>query len=345
MNHVRGLDAIRALCAFWVVMGHFGAPPIGWVVTKASLLGGFATGIYNNLTSGPAAVIVFFVISGFCIHYPQVNTFRLASIPAYALRRYARVGLPLLAALVVAEPLHVHLGLLTKTVVWSLVAELIYYTIYPLLLTARRRQRSWKKSIAVSFLLALTVAASDPGAGDYPSYGIALNWVLGLPCWLLGCELAERVRLSDDPMEFKFSVWHWRILIFVIAATCSVLRFHSPIGYPWTLNFFALLVGFWLYREIIHFRSAQPPSWLEWMGTWSYSLYLGHVLAQPLFQMIRGGPDTSVGDWAFHMVFILAFSYLFYLAVERPAHWTARAFARRMAHGSPRQTSPKTAPP
>jgi peptidoglycan/LPS O-acetylase OafA/YrhL len=343
MNHVRGLDSIRALCALWVVMGHFGAPPIGWLVTKANLPGLIATGIYNNLTSGPAAVIVFFVISGFCIHYPQSHTLRLAAIPIYAVRRYARVGAPLLAAILIAQFLHVNLSLLTKTVMWSLVAELIYYTVYPALLFIRRAQHGWNMSIGVSFALALAVAASDAGAGDYPSYGPRLNWLLGLPCWLLGCALAERVRGSESPVPASISIWHWRFLIFAAAALCSVLRFHSPIGYPWTLNVFAVLVVFWLFREIDRYRVIKPPSWLEWMGTWSYSLYLAHVLAHPLFEMFAGSPRVTVGNWAAHMVFILICSYLFYLAIERPAHRAARSLARLIA-GEPLKVHPENAP-
>ena len=37
---IRGLDAIRFLCAFWVVMGHFGAPPLPSFVDKTTTPGG-----------------------------------------------------------------------------------------------------------------------------------------------------------------------------------------------------------------------------------------------------------------------------------------------------------------
>jgi peptidoglycan/LPS O-acetylase OafA/YrhL len=325
-------------------MGHFGAPPVEWLVTKATLSGLIATGIYNNLTSGPAAVIIFFVISGFCIHYPQADSLRLTAIPAYVLRRYMRVGLPLFAAILIAQPLQVNLSLLNKTVVWSLVAELIYYTIYPILLAIRRAQHGWNASIGVSFALAFAVAASAAGAGDYPSYGPGLNWLLGLPCWLLGCALAERVRSIADPVVTGFSIWHWRVLIFVAAASCSVLRFHSPIGYPWTLNLFALLVVFWLFREIGRYRTVRPPVWLEWMGTWSYSLYLAHVLAHPFFDMFARSPAPTIGNWALHMGFILICSYLFYLAVEKPAHRTARLLARLIAGASPKRLRQENSP-
>ena len=64
---------------------------------------------------------------------------------------------------------------------------------------------------AVSFVIALLLAATNPRAKDYPSWGLGLNWVLGLPCWLLGCELAERSApgLPAGPT----SIWRWRIAV------------------------------------------------------------------------------------------------------------------------------------
>ena len=128
--------------------------------------------------------------------------------------------------------------------------------------------------IGVAFVAAYLVAASDPQAKFYPSYGLALNWILGLPCWLIGCYAAERVQRSPTPSADW--IWAWRVAVFGAAAFCSILRFHSPIGYPWSLNVFAILVGLWLIREWKYFQTHEPLRLLEWAGTWSYSLYLFH---------------------------------------------------------------------
>lgn len=74
-HFIHGLDAIRFVCAFWVYMGHYGAPPLPASIDKSTTWGLLATGIYNNLTPGPAAVIVFFVISGFCINIQSPSVF------------------------------------------------------------------------------------------------------------------------------------------------------------------------------------------------------------------------------------------------------------------------------
>ncbi len=196
MERVRGLDAIRAVCAFWVVMGHFGGPPITAGLDRTTRAGWLIGGLYNNFWNGPAAVIVFFVISGFCIHYPSSRTLQIPSLAGYAARRYLRIGLPLAVAMVVSPYLGVKLGLFHDSILWSLVAELVYYTLYPALLALRRRGVEWRWMVAGSFIAALVLVATDPKAKNYASWGIGLNWVMGLPCWLLGCELAERTTLG-----------------------------------------------------------------------------------------------------------------------------------------------------
>jgi peptidoglycan/LPS O-acetylase OafA/YrhL len=334
---LKGLNSIRFLCALWVVFGHFGVPPLALVIDKSTTLGLVLNGIYNNCTSGPSAVIVFFVISGFCIHYPHSERNEIPSIGAYIARRFMRILGPLAAALVISGTvIPINLPMFEKSVLWSLLAELIYYSLYPAFLWVRRSQTSWLVMIAVSFVLAFAVAATDPLAGDYPSYGPWLNWLLGLPCWLLGCKLGEHVRMhpsqpvthSISPLLLTLfwpSIWQLRAGLFMLSWVCSALRFHSPLTYPWTLNLFAIAVAFWLMREIYHFQSKRPLAGLEWAGSWSYSLYLGHPLAMAVLWRVPTPDAGVIGTWLFHMTIILAFSYLFAVLFEFPSHALARA--------------------
>ena len=188
---------------FVVWMRYGPCPPCGWSwATSADhrlppgsinrLAGWLVAGAYNNFWNGPAAVIVFFVVSGFCIHYPFSRTLRIPSLVGYATRRYLRIGIPLAVAVAVSPSLGVKLDLFHDSVLWSLAAELVYYTLYPALLALRRHGVTWRWMFASSFAVALLLAATDPIAKNYPSWGLGLNWILGLPCWLAGCELAER---------------------------------------------------------------------------------------------------------------------------------------------------------
>src|SRR5438046_10115626 len=69
-RHVAGFDTIRFVCALWVLFGHLGFLPLVAGIDRTTRVGYLIAGAFANAVSGPAAVVVFFVISGFCIHYP-----------------------------------------------------------------------------------------------------------------------------------------------------------------------------------------------------------------------------------------------------------------------------------
>lgn len=323
---IKGLDTIRFFCAFWVLISHYPPPSIAGAVDKASATGMLINGIYNNLFSGPAAVIVFFVISGLCIHLPQRSSLRIGDVSAYYTRRYVRIVLPMLAAMGLAQGVFGYrLTFFEQSILWSLYAELIYYTIYPFLLRIRKYAGSWNAMIIVSYLVAFGVAATNPMAGNYPSFGRELNWLLGLPCWLLGCKLAESVEVVR-PSSTQ-CIWFWRLGIWFLSVVCSGLRFHSPIGYPWSLNLFAIAVAFWLLAEISFWQDRRAPVVFEWLGSWSYSLYLVHTLAIFVLSSAMINGITVQLDWGWVILFVLAFSFLFSFIVEFPSH----NFARRLA--------------
>lgn len=331
---IRGLDSIRFLAAMIVMFAHTGQPPLREGIDTHTLAGRLLDGFLGNTSSSAAAVIAFFVISGFCIHYAHAGANRIDSLAEYYARRYVRIFIPALAALAGASLLKLEMSLFDKSILWSVAAEIIYYTIYPLLLAARRLARSWLPLIAIAFVGAMGVAASQPLAGAYPVFGLKLNWLLGLPCWLLGCWLAD-LQLAGRTARFERWLWPLRGLAWAAMIVCSVLRYHSPVGYPWTLDYFAVIVTFWLAAELSHFAKASPVGWLEWAGKWSYSLYLTHkltfILLTPLYLEGLG----VIPGWTIRFFLLLAGAYVFYLAVERPSHQLARAAGRWVAGRRP----------
>jgi peptidoglycan/LPS O-acetylase OafA/YrhL len=321
-TRVAGLDSIRFICALWVLFGHFGFIPVFASFDNSSLIRQAIHGIYNNTFSGPAAVIVFFVISGFCIHFP----FREKEPPSwrlYYVRRYVRILPPMLAAIILARVLKIRLPIFHESILWSLICEEIYYALYPLLRHARRFV-TWDLLILMAYGASLLLILFRSHDKNYPSFGPFYNWILGLPCWLLGCRLAERfdaerpIRLSTGRMNaLRLGIWF-------LSWCASVARFHSPIGYPVTLNLFAIAAAYWLSWEIQFFSLHRPYRLLEWAGRWSYSLYLFHVLGNELFNSIFGTSTSGMKNWVLRTFWILASSYVFYLLVERPTHRLAR---------------------
>jgi peptidoglycan/LPS O-acetylase OafA/YrhL len=338
-KHVAGLDTIRFICATWVLFGHFGVMPLPAIIDRAPQVARVARVFIGNLFCGPAAVIVFFLVSGFCIHYPYRQG-RRPPLKAFYARRYVRILIPMAVAIGLGIPLELGLTHLNDSILWSLLCEEIYYLLYPLVLLRLRHRMGFRPMIAVTFVLALGVALTNPGAGNYASYGAGLNWLIGLPCWLLGCELADTA--SSIPAPSSARIWTYRLGIWGLSAVLSVLRFHSPLRYPWTLNWFALAAFFWLGAEIAYQeRNGSVPA-LERAGKWSYALYLTHVHGHYLFLALAarlltlGLPTlTPALHWLFAMTFTYVFAYAFYRVVEKPAHDLARRIAQRILERTP----------
>ncbi|GBO55653.1 O-antigen acetylase [Pseudanabaena sp. lw0831] len=328
-RRVRGLDAIRFFLALWVVFGHLGFVPLE--LDKSNIVGKIIAGIYGNSFSGPTAVIVFFVVSGFCIHYPFRHNKRLFLIPYFS-RRHLRIWIPIIIAVLAGNPLGVKLTLLQDSILWSLLAEEIYYLIYPSLLFLRRRI-GWQKILFAAYISAVLVILSNPTAGNYPSYGPYLNWLLGLPCWLLGCCLAEKTDyLYASATNINVHIWRWRFAAWLLSLICSALRFHSPIKYPWTLTVFAIFAFFWLGKEILHYQNHIPWPIFENAGKGSYSIYLVHVLGPALYKFLSLPTFTPVMHWFVNIVFTFFLCYIFYLLVEKPSHSLARKVAEKLSH-------------
>lgn len=317
-RNVRGLDSIRFCCALWVYFSHFGFIPLphSWALPKVAI------GIYDNLFCGVGAVIAFFVISGFCIHYPFAGTQKLP-LGAFYIRRYVRILCPLAVALLLGTLLGQSMVGFYEAIIWSLIAELIYYTIYPVLRLAFLR---WKwDCVLAAYAIAFALTAVYPKALNFHQFGPGLTWLVGLPSWLLGCGLATWA--SAGGSSRRTAPWLWRGAAWAASSLASMLRFHAHIGYPLTLTLFSVLVFFWIREEIRYYRFAPAPAYIESCGRWSYSIYLVHGLAALGFA--RFAFALSPGPlWVLQTISVLVMSYCFYLAVEMPSHRLARYLAR-----------------
>ena len=321
------LDAIRFVCASWVLFFHAGFLPFTAGVDKSTRAGQAVHAFTNNLFYGSAGVIAFFVISGFCVHYPN-RAQPQRNWPSYFARRYIRIGIPMIAAYCIARALGV--GAIEEGIMWTLRCELAYYTIYPALIYARRHT-TWTRILAISFALWI------------PSYFLRAaipidlyRAIAGLPCWILGAMLAER-KPAQSGVRLPHTVsipeiWAWRLGIWATASTISFLHFHTPISSDLTLTLFAIPVYFWLKREIERYdQTGRVSPLLAGAGLWSYSLYIMHVPGLSLSEPSHFANLGLILNWARRIAMILTLSYLFYLLIERPSHQLARAAARRFA--------------
>ncbi|MGO7669708.1 acyltransferase family protein [Rhizobium ruizarguesonis] len=304
-NRIEGLDTVRAIAALSVVFAH--------------LLGPSMPGISRYIFTGHPAVISFFVISGFCIHFP----FRAAELSAvtFLKRRYVRIMIPTAVALVLAQWVGIRAyNPLDGYILWSVVCEVIYYSLYPLFLPISRKV-GWPAMIAVSVIVsyAIVIGLGSDEYGSAQKYGPSLNWLVSLPAWLMGCYLAQTYRRG----VFVGNVWLWRI---ATAATASILYWatiNTSAGFYLTMVPFGVLACGWIISETSNAERGNAIAVLEKVGEACFSIYLMHVIAATVIE--RLGIANPVVVCAGSLLMVAPFYYL----VEKPAHELSRSIGRR----------------
>lgn len=339
-RRINGLDTIRFVCAFVVMAGHLELLPGGLHGADRTGLGKMLVGVFNSLFNGPAAVIIFFLISGFCIHFP-FRSGRRVDLAAFYTRRFFRIVPPAVVFFVLWRYVLHESGGIMDMVLWSVFCEVVYYFLYPGLLFLRRRY-GWLPLVGLSTaamagLLFVQRGSLSIDGYNYTALGTA-TWIVGLPCWLLGCWLAENYLRFKAPSSL--SIWGMRFGVYGLSVLVALVHFHADSFFPpglhflksncILLNLFVLPACVWLGYEIAYGLVHGDNRLLEWAGTWSYSLYLVHLLV-PRFSLALGFDFIHSSVHLLVFVVALAASYLFYRIVERPSHRLAVTLGRRMA--------------
>jgi peptidoglycan/LPS O-acetylase OafA/YrhL len=319
-----------------VVIVHFGFLPGDWRTQyQGSLVDEVITAVWV-LFNGPAAVIVFFLVSGFCIHFPS-NSSESLDVVGYYARRMTRIGIPGIIAAAAYAHLRERPDDWNQTIFWTVICEAIFYLAYPVLVALRRRT-SWELLIAATLSIALVLALSNPDAlraahNDYIALG-KWTWVIGLPCWIMGCWLAENY--TRFPTLSSGGIWRVRAVVFALSVGLRVLKFTSSsvlASNTVSLNLFAPVLCAWLGLEIRYYLQAKPVRLTEWMGTWSYSLYLAHPLVFPLLAASGMTGLAIPGGLQLLITYLLTpfIAYALYLGVEWPSHRFAKLLGTRAA--------------
>lgn len=348
-KRVGGLDSIRFICAIAIVVFHFGLVPLTAFGADPHGFALVLRAVLRSVFNGPAALIVFFLISGFGIHFASRRTLTV-DVPSFYGRRLIRVSGPALVALALWAWVRIEFQPQGPGPFWTVTCEAEYYLLYPVLLWLRRFF-GWWPLILVGQLAAYGLALSHLSEiavvdGGYPAFGW-WNWVMGLPCWLLGCWLAEN--FDRFPTLSTKVIWLARIAIYAISVGFQVSRFHGGSIYlsaPFTLNLFAIIACLWLGLEIGYRMEKPAPGVLEWAGNWTYSIYLMHPAVPGLLLMLPWLSPIydSNGGCLFLIACSLLIAYPFHLAIEAPFYRFAIAVGRRLKPTRPSSVLAVTEP-
>ncbi len=341
--HLPYVDGFRALAALYVVQCH------AWVQTWPS--GDWSRSVFGWLVPGDYAVILFIVISGFCLNLPVVGrggTLGAGGAPRFFFRRARRILPPYYAALalsialglwVVATPTHrqfdiswpittagvlthiflVH-NLSTHTIsqvsvpLWSIAVECQIYLLFPLLIWIRR-------SFGMPAMLGITYIGAmmlDTLISNTSFIGLAPMYVFFFALGMFAAEAA----LAPPKRAY---LW-----LFGVCCALAICAGFKPILYAFTateiiyglLGASALIVCAHRPRNPLARITGSRP--LARIGLFSYSLYLIHFpLLYVLWQHVAlpmhlGRVATYALMATAGVALILLFSYAFYLIFERP---------------------------
>jgi len=306
---------------------------------------------------GASAVMLFFLVSGFCVHLPYAASRRAFNITQYALRRAFRILPPYLFAVLLTcllewlvfwlggnspTPWHQvlrvallsqnygeHGGqLFTNGSLWTLPVEVELYIAYLLFYFLLKKTGGPMVAIIVSIT---SIAATIGYLCGIETLGA--NFLRFWAMWCAGALLAEWFRRGRLP-EFK----KWNGLTFIILAMSAVFgvehQWHDGfLQYIWAAAYF----------HVIWFVLANPesfyffPKWFGrlwvWLGTISYSAYLIH---KPLFALygflwVRLNGEKPA-DFLVPLLFSLSIwpvAWLFWKCCESPFHELSRRLGNR----------------
>jgi peptidoglycan/LPS O-acetylase OafA/YrhL len=296
------------------------------------------------------AILLFFLISGFCIHYPNTVENRKPKWGQYFIRRFWRIYPPYLAALVLTGGIsyfcHIHwndstwdTGRILRTAtlsqnyppgngqflsnpsLWTIPLEVEFYMLYPFAFCLFSRLRSSLLALFAMGLFAWTVFLGKQGV-SWPSFTALFFW----PVWLLGAWTAQLYRGN----RLK-SMPSW--LLVLTGAISLALASHKHMQ-DWDIWLqYLLWTGFYLSLLLLsiskqNFINSLPLqgvlSLLTWLGKISFSLYLVHF---PLFKLLGylhvaqfGGKPVNFLLSLGYLFLVCLFGWVFYYWIERPIH-------------------------
>lgn len=313
-------------------------------------------------------VMLFFVLSGFCIHLPNASKNLPINWGAYAVRRFMRIYpaylvtllLCLLAALIFfsaggdqSGELNVYAAssvmvqnwiyggrqIAINPSLWTIPVEVEAYILYPILLWIFRSRGASGASAFTLLMAAMGVIMFELGYGQatITIFKYAVIW--GSGAWL-----AEAYARRHLP---TWSGWYW----FVMAgtATCTMVAGFAGVDvfflhYGWAVVSFLLLL--WVIGPGTRFFEVRhwwvPPMVL--IGTVSYSFYLLHF---PLFKLAGTAWVHSFGSKpesflvpTMATLLVIPMAWCFYCWVELPTH----QLARQLGSTFDVKTKPSTTP-
>ena len=306
------------------------------------------------------AVVLFFLISGFCIHYPNTAGNVSPSWKTYFVRRFWRIYPTYFIALILTACISYFCyfmwgdatwnfdrilrvatlsqnyppgygQFLTNPSLWTIPLEVEFYILYPFAFFLIAKSKINILLIITTGMSCWTVYLNSQGI-VWPSFTALFLW----PSWLLGACVAQWQRegkLSNCNLPFLLLATG---VTLALALSSRLENWASWLQYiAWT-GFYFLLFIFCLSQPNLLTRFLSKPLFksISWVGKISFSLYLLHF---PLFKLFgylhkeiwNEKPANFLISLAY-LVPVCFLGWLFFRWVESPIHkWSKKKLTPR----------------
>ena len=301
------------------------------------------------------AVVLFFLISGFCIHYPNTDGNASPSWKTYFIRRFWRIYPSYIAALLFTASIS-YLCLtiwedktwdmnkifrvatltqnyppengqfLTNPSLWTIPLELEFYLLYPLAFLFFSSQRSSLLWLVAFCMSGLSIFLSYQGH-IWLSFTAFFLW----PIWLLGSWIGKLYR--DQKIE-RIKLRYLLPINGFILGVAVISRYQNWESwaqyFAWTTFYFFFFIFCLSHARFINrMIGTRLTKAVSWVGKISFSLYLIHFPLFKLFgylhkEIFLSKPENFLVTLLYILPVILI-SWLFYTIVEKPIHqWSKK---------------------
>lgn len=345
-HHLKAIDQLRGVAILLVLANHtFGYAKVKFPMPFAngshlSLSDSLGFSFMAIFANGFLGVMLFFVLSGFCIRWSHINS-RALSWPDFYKRRFFRIFPAYWFWLIVAASVtgasvwdffshavlsHNLIGDYFHSIYapfWSIAIEWQIYLLYPLVIwiTSKFNPRIVLIAFAIigvlSSLISSNYVSSILGTDFLKIFGKLPTALMF--SWMLGFYMAESMKTGQP---IKSSLW----LLFA-SLIAGILAYSHPnscflASIPWSYAAYQIAA---LFLSQGHRQIFRMFDWLAWIGIVSYSVYLSHDLFHMAYSPLSEYLSLPLNVWTSGLVSFLVMvfpmllvGYLSYRLIEMP---------------------------
>ncbi|UUY09342.1 acyltransferase [Pseudomonas sp. J452] len=343
VEHFRPLDGLRGVAILLVLLYHVWGGVSGISQMQSDFL------LLSFLYAGNTGVTLFFLLSGFLVSRPFFHAAQRKQLPSlrhYFLQRALRVLPPYyvvgLVGIFSTQQFDQLLPLMSlsvrgyelgsfSVVWWSLIAEVQFYLLLPLLFVGLR-SRYYRLILVLMAMICLALYLGvvnkllfNRGVLEFEvQYHLILSVIGQMPAFLVGMLLA--VLSMRDGQRFKLRAPRLFLcaLLFLLAVLLLPAARMGPAVYiwhaPWSVLLEALLWGAVMWVMLV--REQPRFSFLDnrltrYCGRISFSLYLVHM---PVMQLVKKHFDFDVfGGVLLTLLLSIVLAQILYWLIEKPS--------------------------